>query len=280
MDKKIEIKEQEQNQELEQPGEAPFVKESYASLFVKVGIVVLSIIMIVGFGIRIIPSAVTVTNLSTKNDLPIYSVNLEEPKVSLSFDAAWTNEDTKEILEVLDRYKVKATFFMTGEWVEKYPKDVKAIAGAGHDLGNHSENHKQMTELPKADCEEEIMLTHKRVKELTGIDMTLFRAPYGDYNNTVVGTARDCGYYTIQWNVDSYDWKDYGVDSILDKTVDNRKLGNGSILLMHVGTKYTAEALEKIIVGLQEKGYEIVPVSQLIFTGDYKVDQMGRQIEK
>ncbi len=76
------------------------------------------------------------------------------------------------------------------------------------------------------------------------------------------------------------DWKDYGVNSILSKTLDNRKLGNGSILLLHVGAKYTAEALEKIIIGLQEKGYEIVPVSQLIYTGEYKVDQMGRQIEK
>lgn len=280
MDNKNEMNEQEKEPELERTDETQAAKVSYAALFVKVGIVVLSIIMIVGFGIRIIPSAVTVTNLSTKNDLPIYSVNLEEPKVSLSFDAAWTNEDTSEILKVLDRYKVKATFFMTGEWVEKYPKEVKAIAKAGHDLGNHSENHKQMTELPKTECEEEIMMAHNRVKELTGIEMKLFRAPYGDYNNTVVGTARECGYYTIQWNIDSYDWKDYGVDNILDRTVDNRKLGNGSILLMHVGTMYTAEALEKIIVGLQEKGYEIVPVSQLIYTGEYKVDQMGRQMEK
>jgi polysaccharide deacetylase family sporulation protein PdaB len=280
MDRKKLLNEPEQEPKLDQSLETQVSKEKVASLFVKVGIIVLSIIMIVGFGIRIIPTAVTVTNLSTKNDLPIYSVNLEEPKVSLSFDAAWTNEDTSEILEILDQYKVKATFFMTGEWVEKYPKDVKAIAAAGHDLGNHSENHKQMSDLPKNECEEEIMMAHNRVKELTGIEMKLFRAPYGDYNNKIVGTARECGYFTIQWNVDSYDWKDYGVDSILSKTVDNRKLGSGSILLFHVGTKYTAEALEKIIVGLQEKGYEIVPVSQLIYTGEYKVDQMGRQIEK
>ncbi len=280
MERKKVLDEPEQKQELEQSMETQTSKERYASLFVKVGIVVLSIIMIVGFGIRIIPTAVTVTNLSTKNDLPIYSVNLTEPKVSLSFDAAWTNEDTSEILDVLEKCKIKATFFMTGEWVEKYPEDVKAIAAAGHDLGNHSENHKQMSDIPKKECEEEIMMAHDRVKELTGIEMKLFRAPYGDYNNTIVGIARECGYYTIQWNIDSMDWKDYGVDSILSKTVENRKLGNGSILLFHVGTKYTADALEKIIIGLQEKGYDIVPVSQLIYTGDYKVDQTGRQIEK
>lgn len=177
---------------------------SSTAIFVKVGIVVLSIIMIIGFGIKIIPEAVTVTNISTKNDLPIYSVNCEEPRVSLSFDAAWTNEDTKEILEILKEYQIKATFFMTGEWVSKYPEDVKAIAAAGHDLGNHSENHKQMTQMSKEECKDEIMKAHNRVKELTGIDMKLFRAPYGDYNNTLVGTARECGYYTIQWNVDVY----------------------------------------------------------------------------
>ncbi len=279
MDSKKLLEEQ-QEPALEQSMETQATKESYASLFIKVGIVVLSIIMIVGFGIRIIPTAVTVTNLSTKNDLPIYSVNLVEPKVSLSFDAAWTNEDTSKLLDVLDKYHVKATFFMTGEWVEKYPEDVKAIAAAGHDLGNHSENHKQMSELSKKVCEEEIMMAHNRVKELTGIEMKLFRAPYGDYNNMLVGTARECGYYTIQWNVDSMDWKDYGVNSILSKTLDNRKLGNGSILLLHVGAKYTAEALEKIIIGLQEKGYELVPVSELIYQGDYTVDHTGRQSGK
>jgi peptidoglycan-N-acetylglucosamine deacetylase len=203
MDWKTILNEQ-QDQEPEQSTESQPEKVSYASLFVKVGIVVLSIIMIIGLGIKIIPEAVTVTNISTKHDLPIYSVSLEEAKVSLSFDAALTNEGIDELLNILDKHKVKATFFMTGEWVEKYPKDVKAIAAAGHDLGNHSENHKQMTELSAKECKEEIMMAHNRVKELTGMDMKLFRAPYGDYNNRLVGTARDCGYFTIQWNVDVY----------------------------------------------------------------------------
>lgn len=278
--KKINNQESEQGQTRYDTAPEQSDNISYTSMFIKVGIVVLSIIMIIGFGIKIIPEAVTVTNISTKNDLPIYSVNCEEPRVSLSFDAAWTNEDTKEILEILDEYQVKATFFMTGEWVSRYPEDVKAIAKAGHDLGNHSENHKQMTQMSKNECKEEIMKAHNRVKELSGIDMKLFRAPYGDYNNTLVGTARECGYYTIQWNVDSLDWKDYGVDSILNKTVENKKLSNGSILLLHDGAKYTPKALGLIITGLKEKGYEIVPVSELIYTGDYKVDQMGRQIEK
>ena len=254
--------------------------ESGASVFIKVGIVVLSIIMLIGLGIMIIPNAVTVSNISSKRDLPIYSVNTEDRKVALTFETASSNEDLQNILDTLTKHNIKVTFFLTGSWVEEYPEDVKAIVKAGHDVGNHSEQHKQMTGMDYQECTEDIMKVHDRVKDLTGIDMSLFRAPYGEYNNLLVGTARECGYHTIQWNVDSEDWKDYGADSILDRTVENRKLGNGSILLMHVGTMYTAEALEKIIIGLQEKGYEIVPVSQLIYTGEYKVDQMGRQIEK
>jgi polysaccharide deacetylase family sporulation protein PdaB len=255
-------------------------EQTNITLFVKIGIVVLSIMMMIGLGIKILPDAVTVSNISSKRDLPIYCVNCEEKKVAISFDAAWDNEDTQKILDILVKNDVKVTFFMTGEWINKYPEDVKAIAAAGHDLGNHSENHKQMSQLSEEQCVEEIMKAHIRVKELTEIEMNLFRPPYGDYNNILVGAARDCKYYTIQWDVDSLDWKDYGVDSIVSKTVNNKRLGNGSIILMHNGAKYTPEALETVITGLQDKGYKIIPISQLIYTGEYTVDQTGRQFGK
>jgi peptidoglycan/xylan/chitin deacetylase (PgdA/CDA1 family) len=135
--------------------------------------------------------------------MPICCVNTEEKKVSLSFDTAGDNEDIKSLLTILKKYNVKVSFFVTGEWIEEYPEDVKAIATAGHDLGNHSENHKQMSQMSKEQCIEEIMMVHSKVKDLTGVEMTLFRAPYGDYNNILVGTARECGYYTIQWDVDT-----------------------------------------------------------------------------
>ncbi len=175
------------------------------TLFVKLGIIVLTVLAIVGLGIKFLPDAITVSNIGKKRDLPIYSVETDENKVALSFDAAWGNEDTQRILDILEKHNVKVTFFMTGEWVRKYPEDVKKIAAAGHDLGNHSENHKQMSKLTKEQCKEEIMKAHNRVKELTGIEMELFRPPYGDYNNMVVGVARECGYYTIQWDVDPID---------------------------------------------------------------------------
>lgn len=211
--------------------------------------------------------------------LPIYCVQLEAPKVSISFDAAWGNEDTAELLDILAKHNVKTTFFMTGGWVESYPDDVKAIADAGHDLGNHSENHKQMSQLNAEECREEIQKVHDKVKELTGQDMILFRPPYGDYNDTLIETANSMGYHVIQWDVDSLDWKDYGADSIVSKVLEHEHLGNGSIILMHNGAKYTKDALEQVITGLQAKGYDIVPISQLIYKEDYDLDHEGRQFE-
>ena len=140
--------------------------------------------------------------------LPIYCVDCgEEKKIALSFDAAWGNEDTQQILEILNKHDVKVTFFMTGGWVENYPEDVKSILAAGHDLGNHSENHKHMSQISNAEKEEELMKVHNKVKELTDYEMTLFRPPYGDYDNALITTARECGYYTIQWDVDKIDIK-------------------------------------------------------------------------
>lgn len=211
-------------------------------------------------------------------ELPIYCVDTKEKKVALSFDAAWGNEDTKAILDILEKQKVHVTFFMTGGWVEAYPEDVKAILAAGHDLGNHSENHKNMSQLSEEECREEIMKVHEKVKKLTGYDMFLFRPPYGDYDNKVITVAKECGYYAIQWDVDSLDWKDYGVDSIIRTVTEHKHLGCGSIILCHNGAKYTAEALDAMITELKEQGYEIVPVSQLIIREDYHMDHEGRQI--
>lgn len=217
--------------------------------------------------------------------LPIYCVDRSAdngaPKVSLSFDAAWGNEDTAKILETLAKHNVKVTFFMTGGWIEKYPDDVKAIAVAGHDLANHSENHKQMSKLSAETCADEIIKPHERVKALTGIEMTLFRPPYGDYNNTLIKTANErCNYHVIQWDVDSLDWKDYTAQQITDRILNHKHLGNGSIILLHNGAKHTAEALESILLGLQEKGYELVPISELILPGEYEIDHEGRQHHK
>jgi peptidoglycan/xylan/chitin deacetylase (PgdA/CDA1 family) len=136
-------------------------------------------------------------------ELPIYSVDTTENKVALSFDAAWGAEDFSKIMEILDKHNVKVTFFMTGGWIEAYPDCVKTLVEKGHDLGNHSENHYDMTTISKSEQQSELMTPHEKVKELTGYEMYLFRPPYGAYNNSVVNTAYENGYYPVQWSVDT-----------------------------------------------------------------------------
>lgn len=229
--------------------------------------------------VKYVSGFATVSSNVNGRELPIYSVKTDEKKVALSFDAAWGNEDTKRILDILKKHNIHVTFFMTGGWVSSYPDDVKAIQAAGHDLGNHSENHKNMAQLSDEEKTKELLDVHQKVKELTNTDMHLFRPPYGDYNDDVILNAAQNGYYAIQWSVDSLDWKDYGVDSIVDTILNHKNLRNGAIILCHNGAKYTADALEAVITGLEEKGYEIVPISELIYTEGYHMDVNGEQIK-
>lgn len=221
---------------------------------------------------------ISVSSTAAGRELPIYSVGTDEKKIAISFDAAWGNDDTGEILDILAKHNVHATFFMTGGWVESYPEDVKAIFEAGHDLGNHSQNHKNMSQLSDAEIKEELMTVHEQVKELTGYDMFLFRPPYGDYDNEVILDARACGYYPIQWSVDSLDWKDYGAEEIISRVCNHENLTGGAIILCHNGAKYTTKALDALLTSLKQQGYELIPISELIYTENYHIDGNGMQI--
>lgn len=121
--------------------------------------------------------------------LPIYCVQTEKPQVSVSFDAAWGADDTDELLRILKENDVKATFFLCGYWVEKYPEEVKKIAAEGHDLGNHSATHPHMSRISSEEIAQELQKCHENVKKLTGVEMELFRPPFGEYDNHVIETA-------------------------------------------------------------------------------------------
>ena len=242
------------------------------------GFFVLCTLLLLAVVVSNIPAIMSVNSRVGNRELPIYCVQTDKKQIALSFDAAWGNEDTQKILEILKKHDIKVTFFMTGGWVESYPDDVKSIYEAGHDLGNHSENHKDMPTLSNEQQTEELMKVHNKVKELTGYEMFLFRPPYGSYNNNLVLNAKKIGYYTIQWDVDSLDWKNYGVDSIIKTVTQHKHLGNGSIILCHNGAQYTAEALDTLITTLKDAGYEFVPISELIMKENYHMDHEGRQI--
>lgn len=219
-------------------------------------------------------------NSSTFGDreLPIYSVDTEDKVLALSFDAAWGAEDFSKIMDILDQHQIKVTFFMTGGWVEDNPECVAELVKRGHDLGNHSMHHYDMTTISKAEQKEEIMEVHNKVKDLTGYEMSLFRPPYGAYDNTLINTAYDMGYFPIEWSVDSLDWKDYGVDSIIKTVCKHEALGPGAIILCHNGAKYTADALDEMITQLEQQGYEFVKISDLILKDHFHMDVTGRQI--
>ena len=244
----------------------------------KVGLQSLFLFLCILFATHLGDTAIAVSSTYGDRELPIYSVDTDEKKISISFDAAWGAEDFPKIMEILDKHKVKTTFFMTGDWVEKYPECVKTLVKKGHDLGNHSATHPDMTKLSKEAQKEQILKVHNAVKELTGYEMELFRPPYGAYNNEVIRTCYEVKYYPIQWDVDSLDWKDLSASEIINKVCNHKSLDNGSIILCHNGAKHTAEALDEMLTILKEQGYEIVPISELIIRENFHMNATGQQI--
>ena len=215
---------------------------------------------------------------SETRELPIYSVETQDKKIAISFDAAWGTEYTDDILNILDKYNVKTTFFLVGFWVDKYPEYVKEIHERGHEIGNHSTNHPYMTKLSEDQIVDELNKTGNKIYELTGKKPILFRPPFGDYNDKLIKICMNNGYYVIQWDVDSLDWKELGIQSVVDKVT--RNVNNGSIVLFHNNAKYVSEYLPIVIEKLQSEGYEIVPISELIYRDDFYLDNTGRQHKK
>ncbi len=208
--------------------------------------------------------------------LPIYRVDKKEKILSISFDAAWGNEQTQTLLDILKDNDVKSTFFLVGMWVDKYPESVKAISDAGHDVGNHSDTHPHLPQLTDEKMTSQIEDCNNKIEKIIGKRPTLFRPPYGDYNNKVVEVTNNLKMHCIQWDVDSLDWKDPTPDEMQNRI--KTKIKPGSIILMHNGAKNTPTALPMILKTIKEEGYTIVPISELIFTDNYTIGHDGTQI--
>ena len=213
--------------------------------------------------------------LAVKRSLPIYSVATEEKKIAISFDCAWGVEYTDKLLDIMQKNGVRCTFFAVQFWVEKYPEYAQKIVDAGHELGTHSRTHSYMSKLSKEQIRDELTTSATAIEKITGQKTNLFRAPYGDYNDLVIDTARSMGLYTIQWDVDSLDWKNLSATEIALRIVNGAK--NGSIILCHNNGLHTAEALPMIFSTLQNRGYEFVPIGELIYKENYSIDTSGKQ---
>ena len=208
--------------------------------------------------------------------VPIYCVESEKKVVSLSFDAAWGNEDTEELITILDKYSISATFFVVGSWVDKYPESVKQLADAGHEIQNHSNSHPHMPQLSTEKMLEELNTCNDKIEKITGVRPTLFRAPYGDYNNQMIKNVESINMYTIQLVVDSCDWMEgHTAERIKNDVL--KKVKAGSIILFHNAAVNTPAALPGFIESLIADGYSFSKISDLIYKENYTIDHNGRQ---
>jgi polysaccharide deacetylase family sporulation protein PdaB len=239
-------------------------------------VVIVALIIVVAAIFWTVNNPAIVGASATERNLPIYCVQRDNKAVSLTFDAAWGNEDTQMLIDILGKYNVKATFFVVGDWVDKYPESVKALSDAGHEVMNHSNDHAHFNSLSTDEIVANVSACNDKIEAVTGKRPTLFRAPYGEYDDHVVTALDSMDMHTIQWDVDSLDWKDLVAEDIYDRVTS--KVQPGSIVLFHNAALHTPEALSSIIEYLIQNGYEIVPVSQLILTGEYTIDHTGRQI--
>ena len=235
----------------------------------------IALVLLVGIIFWAVNSPSVVGVAAENRELPIYSVQRDDKTIALSFDAAWGNEDTQTLIDILNKYKVNATFFVVGDWVTKYPDSVKALFDAGNEVMSHSDDHAHFASLSADEIKSNINASNDKIENVTGVRPTLFRCPYGEYNDTVIKTVKDMNMTAIQWDVDSLDWKGISADEIQSRVLNNVK--SGSIVLFHNAAENTPEALPGIIEALIADGYKIVPISQLILTGDYTIDNTGMQ---
>lgn len=215
--------------------------------------------------------------LSNNKALPIYSVETKDKRVAITFDVSWGEDNTDKILDILDKYHVKATFFFVGGWIDMYPDKLKEIYDRGHELGNHTDRHPDLTRITREKIIKEIAVNDAKIMKITGFEPKLFRCPEGAYNDSVIKTIEDTGHYAIQWDVDSIDWKEEGADLELNRVL--KKTKPGSIILFHNNAINTPLNLPKIIEYFQKNGYEFVKVGDLIYKDNYYLDYSGKQFK-
>lgn len=209
--------------------------------------------------------------------VPIYAVQTDSKKICITFDAAYGSEETQKIINILKEKKVKATFFLVGFWVEKYPEMVKALDEAGIEIGTHSNTHPYMSKLSAEQMKTELTTSINLIKNITGKEVKLFRPPYGDYNDTLISVCDSLNLKTIQWSVDSLDWKGLNTSQMLARITPD--INGGGIILFHNNSDHIVEALPVIIDTLLERGFELVKVSELVYDSNYTIDNNGIQIK-
>lgn len=209
--------------------------------------------------------------------VPIYAVQTDSKKICITFDAAYGSDETIKIINILKEKNVKATFFLVGFWVEKYPNLVKLLDESGIEIGTHSNTHPFMSKLSADQCRVELETSKNLITNITGKPVTIFRPPYGDYNDTLLNVCDELNLKAIQWSVDSLDWKGLNTSQMLARITPD--IAGGGIILFHNNSDHIVEALPVIIDTLTEQGYELVRISDLIYDSNYTINNNGIQIK-
>ncbi len=250
------------------------VRRKFGKSF-KVSLMILALTVIVTYTYFNNP---TVFTFSEQKSLPIYRVNTEEKKVAITFDVNWGTDRTEEILKILEKHDAKATFFLIGKWIDYNNQNVelvKKMHEQGHELGNHSNIHPDFTSITRDRIIKELEITDSKIYEITNTRNKLFRFPKGEYDQNSIKIVKELGYTPIQWDVDSIDWKEQGLDVEYNRVAN--KIKPGSIILFHNNTAYTPENLDRILTEFTKQGYKFVTVSELIYHDNYEIDITGEQ---
>lgn len=222
-------------------------------------------------------NAIETSATNNQKLLPIYNVQTDQKKVAFTMNCAWNADDIDQILEVLKNNNTKITFFMVGDWIDKFPDAAKKMHEAGHEIASHSNTHPHVNNLSYEQNVKEIREANEKIKNVTGKENNIYRAPYGEYNNTVVKAVQDEKNYCIQWNLDTLDYTGLTGDQMWDRL--KNKIKEGDIILSHNGTKHTAESLDMLIKNIKAKGLEVVTISDLIYKENYTINANGTQIQ-
>lgn len=221
--------------------------------------------IIIALVIAVIIITTSVIYVQAKNRIkPIYEVKTSEKVLALTFDISWGTQTPIPVLDLLKEHGIQCTFFLSGPWAQKYPEIPQRIFNDGHEIASHGQRHINLSSLNFEEIKQEIMQAHTILQAVTGCTPKLIRTPNGDYNDQVILAAQACGYQVIQWGTDSLDWKNPGIEAIINRVLT--RAHPGDIILMHASDtcKQTVQALPSIIQGLQEKGYRFVTVSELL----------------
>lgn len=222
--------------------------------------------------------SITASSTVDGRRLPVSGVQTAEKKIALTFDTAWAGGQLSVILKILEAYGARATFFVTGEWAQQHAEDVKAIAAAGCEIGTYGQRYEDMSGMAKLEIQTSLQQAYDTVQRLTGREIKVFRAPYDAYSDLLIDTVKMSGCMPVRWDVDSEDWKDYGVESIIANVTEQPQLCNGSVVRLRSDAAYLPQALETVVMQLQEQGYELAAAGELVLWSGYALDASGRQI--